>query len=57
MRIYSLIGRTTSDVIEIDGCTIERLTGVEVTYINWAIEMDGKFENGNWAITIPPIDA
>ena len=57
MRIYSLIGRTTSDVIEIDGCTIERLTDIEVTYINWAIEMDGKFENGNWAITIPPIDA
>jgi len=57
MRIYSLIDRATGEEIEVDTTTLERLTGVEVTYINWAIEMDGKFENGNWAITIPPIDA
>jgi hypothetical protein len=50
MRISSLIDRATGDVIEFDGCTIERLNGVEITYIEWVIEMDGKFENGDWII-------
>ena len=48
MRIYSLIERATGEEIEADKTTVERLTGVEITYINWAIEQDGRFENGDW---------
>ncbi len=53
MRIYSLIERATGEEIEADKTTVERLTGVEIFYINWAIEQDGKFENGEWVITYP----
>ena len=51
MCVYSLVDRATGDVIEIDGCTVERVIDIEIAYINWAIEMDGKFENGYLIIT------
>jgi len=57
MRIYSLIDRATGEEVEADGCIVEWLTGIEIAYINWIIEMDGKFYNGDWLITIPLIDA
>ncbi len=53
MCVYSLIDRATGEEIEADKKTVERLIGVEIAYINWAIEQDGKFENGKWAITYP----
>ncbi len=50
MCIYSLIDRATGEEVEADGCTVERLTGIEIGYINWVIEQDSKFENANWTI-------
>ena len=57
MHIYSLVDRATGEEIEADALTVERLTGIEICYIDWAIAQDGKFENADWITTIPPITA
>ncbi len=51
MCIYSLVDRATGEEVEADKTKVERLTGIEITYINWSIEQDGKYEYGNWIIT------
>ena len=53
MCIYSLLDRATSEEVKAGTTTVERLTGIEICYINWAIEQGGKFKNGNWIITFP----
>lgn len=53
MCVYSVGNRNSGDLIEADAATVERVTGIEIAYINWAIEMGGKFENGDWVITKP----
>ncbi len=53
MRVYSLIDRATGEEVEVDATTVERVTGVEITYINWVIEQDGKFENTDWIVRKP----
>jgi hypothetical protein len=50
MRIYLLLDRATGEEIEVDKATVERVTSIEISYIDWAIEMDGKFENAKWTI-------
>ncbi len=51
MCIYSLVDRATGEEAEVDAETVEQLTRIEINYISWAIEQDGRFENGNWIIT------
>ena len=51
MRAYSLVDRSTGEEVEADKATVERLTGMEITYIDRIIEQDGKFENVDWIIT------
>ena len=29
------------------------MTGVELSYIDWVIEEEGKFENGDWEVRVP----
>ena len=50
MRKYVLVDKPTADAIDADAGTVERLTGVEIGYIEWVIEEDGKFENGDWTV-------
>ena len=57
MGAYLLVDRATVEEVEADTTTVERLTGIEICYINWAIKQDGNFENGNWIITIPQVNA
>jgi hypothetical protein len=52
VHIYLLVGRATGEGIEADKTTVERATGVKIAYIDWAIVLDGRFENGDWVITI-----
>ena len=52
MCVYLLVDRATGEEIETDAITVERITGVEIAYIDWAIEQDGKFENCDWLISI-----
>jgi len=53
MCVYTLIDRATGEEFKADKATVGRVIGVEIAYINWAIEQDGMFENGKWAITYP----
>jgi hypothetical protein len=45
-----LADKSSGDVLVVDGDTVERLVGVEIGYIDWAIKCDGKFENGIWVV-------
>ena len=47
---YLLTDKSTGEIALVDGDTVERLVGVEIGYIDWAIECDGKFENGLWVV-------
>ena len=53
MHIYLLVDRATGEEIEVDATTVERIADIEITYINWSIAQDGKFENANWVISKP----
>ncbi len=53
MHVYTLVDRATGDEIKADKATVERVTGVEAAYIDWAIEQDGRFENDDWIVRKP----
>jgi hypothetical protein len=50
VHIYLLVGRATGEKVKVDSSTMERITGIEIVYIEWAIEQDGRFENGGWLV-------
>ena len=50
MRKYKLVETDTGEEIEADADTVERVTGVEISYIDCCIEQNRKFENGNWVV-------
>ena len=43
---------TNGERLEVDAATVERVPGVEITYINWVLETDGVFENRKWRVDI-----
>ena len=53
MAAYLIENRTNDDGSkqEVDGGTVERLTGVEVGYVDWAIDQEGHFENAEWMVS------
>lgn len=53
MHTYSLVDRATGEEVEVDVTTVEQVTGIEITYIDWTIEQDGVFENADWVISKP----
>jgi hypothetical protein len=53
MCAYSLVDRATGEKVKVDSSTVERLTGVEISYIEWAIEQADKFENDDWIVRKP----
>lgn len=50
MRKYTLVDRTTGEEIEADAAMVERVTGVDIGYIDWCIRQDGKYENVDWEV-------
>ena len=50
MRKYTLVDKATGEGIEADADMVKRVTGVEIGYINWLLEQDGKFENVDWEV-------
>jgi hypothetical protein len=50
MHTYSLVDWATGEEIEVDATTVERITDIEIAYINWVIAQDGLFDNGDWII-------
>lgn len=53
MQKYTLVDKATGEEIEADADTVERLTGVEIGYIDWCIGQDWKFENADWLVRLP----
>ena len=50
MRIYRLTDRCNGEDIEVNADALESITFVEIGYVDWAIELDGYFENDHWVI-------
>ena len=53
MREYTLVNKATGEETEADADTVERVTGMEIGYIDWSIQQDGKYENRDWAGLLP----
>lgn len=47
-----MFDEATGDAIEAYADAVERITEVEIGYIDWMIEQDGKFENGDWELRV-----
>lgn len=43
MRKYTLVGRAAREEPTADADTVVRVTEVEISYIDWSIQQDGKF--------------
>ena len=52
MRKYKLVDKATGDEFEAYADTVESITGIEISYIDWVLEQDGKFENGDWVVRL-----
>lgn len=50
MKKYQVKNLNTGEQIIASGKTMERLLGVERSYIDWAIEQDGLFANPLWEV-------
>jgi hypothetical protein len=48
---YRLTDKRTGEEYDIGAGDLVRLVGVELRFIDWAIETDGVFENGCWRVT------
>ena len=55
MRIYILVDKATGEEIEADADTVERIIGVDLSYLDCVLKEDGKFENGDWEVHLSPI--
>ena len=52
MPQYWLTDLTTGDSLLVDADTIERVLGVEISYINWVLENEEFYENGKWRVGV-----
>ena len=52
MQKYLLVDKVAGEEIEAGVDRVERVTGVEIGYIDWVLEQDAKFENGDWEVRI-----
>lgn len=50
-RLYRLTDKETGNDYEAGLAALERILGVEASYLEWAIACDGLFESGRWRIT------
>ena len=50
MKKYQVKNLNTGEQVTVGGRTMERLLGVERSYIDWAIEQDGLFANPLWEV-------
>ena len=46
-----MVYRHTGETVEVDAEEVVRIVGVEIGYVDWAIEVDGSFENKDWNVT------
>ena len=48
----TLVDRLSGEKFGADADTMERVTGVEIGYIDWMLEKDGKFENRDQEVQV-----
>ncbi len=48
MQMYWLTNRKTGEETLVDGDTVARVLGVEISYVDWCVKVDGVFENEAW---------
>lgn len=49
-RSYQLTDKRSSVVYEVTADEVVRFVGVELYFIEWAVQLDGAFENGWWRV-------
>ena len=52
MRKYTFAGKVYGEETEADADMVERVTGVEIGYIDWVLKKDGKFKNRDWEVCL-----
>jgi len=52
MQVYWLTELESRECICVDAETVERVLGVEISYIDWVLETDRQFENETWRLNI-----
>lgn len=48
--IYQLTARNTEETYPATRAELHRILGVEPAYIDWVIQCDGSFANGDWTV-------
>ena len=49
-RLYLLHDKQTGEDYEVGAEELLRVVGVELSVVDWAICLDGTFENGRWCV-------
>lgn len=49
-RSYQLTDKRSGAVYELTADEVVRVVGVEFYFIEWAVQLDGVFENGWWRV-------
>ena len=50
MQDYWLTNLNTGECVNVNAGTVERVLNVDISYIDWVLKTDGKFENGTWRV-------
>jgi hypothetical protein len=50
MRKYTIVDKATGEETGADTDMVERITGVDISYIDWVLQQDRKFENVDWVV-------
>ncbi|MBS9717040.1 hypothetical protein ACFFUT_08570 [Pseudohalocynthiibacter aestuariivivens] len=50
-QVFMVQDRRSGVLMLFDVSGVERLLGIELNYINWAIQSDGVFENPYWRVS------
>ena len=50
MQVYWVKDVVTGDAALLGSKAVEKIIGVEISYVEWCIDTDGLFENGRWRV-------
>jgi len=50
-QIFMVLDRRSGKLQLLNASGVEALLGIELNYINWAIQLDGVFKNPYWRVT------
>jgi len=50
-QVFKVLDRRTGEFTLLDAPEVEALLGIELSYITWAIQLDGVFESPYWRVS------